>query len=255
MKKQKNARKLKQMCGLAAALAFGMTAVSEPLYVKAAEKFDPAFYAATYADVVQVLGTDSQTMYEHYLTYGQKEGRKAYPGAAGGEAVEGIADTEAAVSTNSVQTAFGGIVPLGQLPHLKNLKKKCTDEEFRAAYDVAAGIVTPLIGMDREEQLYQIAATIRYRVDSGQVYYSTDEPHYDDPYGYFVSGAASCAGCARATGLCLDMLGIPYEHVNENQWSHQWCRVDMGGFYWICDAYGLYVGQEPSPYGHPLTVD
>lgn len=255
MKKQRNVRELKQMCGLAAALAFGMTAVSEPLYVKAAEKFDPAFYAATYADVVQVLGTDSQTMYEHYLTYGQKEGRKAYPGAAGGEAVEGIADTEAAVSTNSVQTASGGIVPLEQLPHLKNLKKKCTDEEFRAAYDVAAGIVTPLIGMDREDQLYQIAATIRYRVDSGQVYYSTDEPHYDDPYGYFVSGMASCAGCARATGLCLDMLGIPYEHVNENQWSHQWCRVDMGGAYWICDAYGLYVGQEPSLYGHPLTVD
>lgn len=92
-------------------------------------------------------------------------------------------------------------------------------------------------------------------MDSGQVYYSTDEPHYNDPYGYFVSGVASCAGCARATGLCLDMLGIPYEHVNENQWSHQWCRVNMGDSYWICDAYGLYVGAEPAPYEHPLTVE
>ncbi len=254
MKRQQSAMNWKQMCGLAVAVVFGVMAVSEPLYVKAAEKFDPAFYAATYADVVQVLGTDSQTMYEHYLTYGQKEGRKAYPGATGGEAVEGIADTEAA-DVDSIQTASSGLVPLEQLPHLKSLKKKCTDEEFRAAYDVAAGIVTPLIGMGREDQLYQIAAAIRYRVDSGQVYYSTDEPHYNDPYGYFVAGVASCAGCARATGLCLDMLGIPYEHVNENQWSHQWCRVNMGDSYWICDAYGLYVGQEPSPYGHPLTVD
>ena len=45
---------------------------------------------------------------------------------------------------------------------------------------------------------------------------------------------------------------IPYEHVNENQWSHQWCRVPMpDGSYWICDAYGLYCGPEPAPYQHP----
>lgn len=252
MKKRQRTIKMKKTCGLVATMVFGMVVFSDPLYVQAAEKFDPAFYAATYADVVQVLGTDSQVMYEHYLTYGQKEGRKAYPGAAGGEAVEGIADT---VAAGSVQTISNSLVSLENLPHLKNLKKKCTDEEFRSAYDVAAGVVTPLIGMSREDQLYRIAVAIRYRVDSGQVYYSTDEAHYNDPYGYFVAGVASCAGCARATGLCLDMLGIPYEHVNENQWSHQWCRVDMGDSYWICDAYGLYVGAEPSPYEHPLTMD
>lgn len=135
------------------------------------------------------------------------------------------------------------------------MQKKCTDEEFRSAYAVAADMVAHLAGMSREDQLYNIAAALRYRVDSGQVYYSTDEPHYNDPYGYFVTGVASCAGCASATGLCLDILGIPYEHVNENQWSHQWCRVTMGDSYWNCDAYGLYVGPEPVSYEHPLTVD
>ena len=55
-----------------------------------------------------------------------------------------------------------------------------------------------------------------------------------------------------ATALCLDILGIPYEHVNENQYSHQWCRVPMeDGGYWICDAFGLYCGPEPEPYQHP----
>lgn len=246
---------MKQMYGLAAAVIMGGLVMTTPMEVKAAEKFDPAFYAATYADVVQVLGTDSQTMYDHYLTYGQKEGRKAYPGAKGGEAVDGIADTKAAVSTELAQPTANGLVPLDQLAHIKSLKKKCTDAEFAAAYDVAAGIVTPLVGMSREDQLYMIASAIRYRVDSGQVYYTTDEAHYDDPYGYFVTGVASCAGCARATGLCLDLLGIPYEHVNEGLWSHQWCRVNMGDSYWICDAFGLYVGPEPSPYGHPLVSE
>ena len=52
--------------------------------------------------------------------------------------------------------------------------------------------------------------------------------------------------------MCLNMLGIPYEHVNESQWSHQWCRVPMpDGSYWICDSYGLYCGPEPAPYQHP----
>ena len=36
-----------------------------------------------------------------------------------------------------------------------------------------------------------------------------------------------------------------------NQWTHQWCRVNINGTYWICDAYGLYVGPEPPPYVHP----
>lgn len=255
MKEQQRRVGMKQMYGLVTAVFLGEIALLEPMDVKAAEKFDPAFYAAAYADVVQVLGSDSQTMYDHYLTYGQKEGRKAYPGAKGGETVEGIADTETAAGPNTVQPAANGLVPPDQLPHLTSLKKKCTNEEFQSAYDTAAGIVAPLADMSREDQLYSIASILRYRVDFGQVYYSTDEPHYNDPYGYFVTGVASCAGCARATGLCLDILGIPYEHVNENQWSHQWCRVNMGDSYWICDAYGLYVGPEPSPYEHPLTMD
>lgn len=48
----------------------------------------------------------------------------------------------------------------------------------------------------------------------------------------------------------LNILGIPYEHVNENQYSHQWCRVQIDDSYWIRDAFGLYCGEEPAPYEH-----
>ena len=108
-----------------------------------------------------------------------------------------------------------------------------TDDEFAQAYEQARRIVTPLAFKSREEQLAGIANALREMVDDGTVAYSTDVPHYNDAYGYLV-------------------LGIPYEHVNENQWSHQWCRVPMpDGSYWICDAYGLYCGPEPAPYQHP----
>ena len=143
-------------------------------------------------------------------------------------------------------------VAIDQLQNLSSLKRKCTDAQFQAAYDAAYAVVEPLADLSREEQLYGIAVALRYMADSGQVSYSTSADHYNDPYGYFVLGVSSCAGCTRATGLCLNMLGIPYEHVNENQWSHQWCRVPMDdGSYWICDAYGLYCGPEPAPYQHP----
>lgn len=141
-------------------------------------------------------------------------------------------------------------VPMKELANLKSIQKKCTDAELQAAYDVALEIVKPLGKKSTEEQLQGIARELRRLFDSGMTY-STDTPHYNDPYGYFVLHTASCAGCTRATGLCLNILGIPYEHVNENQWGHQWCRVNIGGSYWICDAYGLYCGEEPAPYQHP----
>ena len=155
------------------------------------------------------------------------------------------------IAITLVQAPFES-VPVTKLANLKSLRKKTTDAEFRQAYDAAVELVTPLGKLSREEQLYGIAVALRDMVDSGQVAYSTSAAHYNDPYGYFVAGVSSCAGCTRATGLCLNILGIPYEHVNENQYAHQWCRVKMpDGSYWICDAYGLYVGPEPAPYQHP----
>lgn len=213
-----------------------------------AKSFDPAYYASKYPDVVNALGTDSGALYNHYMTYGINEGRFPYEGASSGEAVDGIADTKAAVQDS-------GLVPLKELANKGAVRKNMTDEEFQQAYNAAVSIVTPLIGKSREEQLSGICSSLRAMVDSGRVAYSTSEAHYNDPYGYLVKGVASCAGCARTVGLCLNMLGIPFEHVNANQWCHQWARVPMNdGSFYICDPYGLYCGAEPAPYMHPRVA-
>lgn len=44
-------------------------------------EFDAEYYAATYPDVVAVLGTDEEVLYKHYLEYGKAEGRKPYADA------------------------------------------------------------------------------------------------------------------------------------------------------------------------------
>lgn len=143
-------------------------------------------------------------------------------------------------------------IALNKLNNYKSLKKSMTDNEFKQAYDVAVELMKPYAYLNKEDQLYAVEYTIRSILENNMIYSMTDE-HYNDPYGYFVLGSASCAGATRATGLCLNILGIPYEHVNENKYSHQWCRVNINGTYYICDAYGLYCGEEFEPYKHPLA--
>lgn len=140
-------------------------------------------------------------------------------------------------------------VPMKDLANRKSLQKKATDDQLAQAYAEAAKMVEPFAGLSLERQLEGICKAVRDRFDNG-MQYSMETDHYNDPYGYFIQGSASCAGCTRATGLCLNILGIPYEHVHENQYTHQWCRVNVNGTYWICDPYGLYCGPEPAPYVH-----
>lgn len=142
-------------------------------------------------------------------------------------------------------------VPMKNLANLKSLRQKCTDQEFSEAYEKACRMMEPLAGLPEEQQLMEITYLLRMMYEEGKVSYSMSAKHYNDPYGYLCLGVASCAGCARATGLCLNILGIPFEHVNAGQYSHQWARVQVGNTYWIVDPYGLYCGPEEAPYQHP----
>lgn len=79
-----------------------------------AAKFNPVFYAAKYADVKAALGTDATTLYNHYITFGQKEGRMPDANVAGGTAVDGIIESSAkfdpvfyAAKYADVKAAFG----------------------------------------------------------------------------------------------------------------------------------------------------
>lgn len=142
------------------------------------------------------------------------------------------------------------LVAVDQLANLPNVRERASLEQFSEAYGMAETIIEPLRGLSREAQLCGIALALRVITESN-ITYSMESAHYADPYGFFVEHSASCAGCTRATGLCLNMLGLSYEHVNENAYSHQWTRVNLNGTYWICDAYGLYCGPEQVPYQHP----
>lgn len=144
-----------------------------------------------------------------------------------------------------------GIVPINQLANYKLLHWNLTDEQLKECYEAVKPFVASIKNLSREEQMKKIALELRDFFDArGE--YSDKAPHFLDAYGYLILKKASCQGATVATGLCLNMLGIDYEHVNHNKWTHQWCRVKHGNTYWIVDPFGLYCGPEPGEYKHPI---
>jgi len=146
-------------------------------------------------------------------------------------------------------------VPLNSLPLNPNLKKGMTDAEFQEAYNIALGLVRDYAGLSKlakVELVYWELKNIRH----GQPWtYSMEDKHYSDVYGFFKLNRTSCAGDVRAAALCLTILGVPYEHVNENQYAHQWIRLALDGQYVIMDVNAPALLFEEAPYKHPYIVE
>lgn len=188
-----------------------------------------------------VTGSDKKGSYKPYDTIDR---------ASAAAIITRVADPALRQSCTLKAPAFTP-VPLNKLANLSALRGDATDAQMQQAYNAAVQVAKKYANLCKEEQLFFIMADLRSMFDR-EIEYSMTAPNYGDPYGYFISKKASCAGCTRATGMCLNILGISFEHVNAHQYSHQWCRVKLGNEYWICDPFGLYTGIEPAPYKHPF---
>jgi len=67
--------------------------------------------------------------------------------------------------------------------------------------------------------------------------------YYRTPYGVFISGNFTCAGTTRALGRVLEFMGYEWQHVNENEWKHQWCVLNMDGRIGYADAAVIPTGD------------
>ena len=92
------------------------------------------------------------------------------------------------------------------------------------AQQIAAGIGTQ--GTDLERVAKAAQAVSAY---CSKATYTTEGSDYSQAYGVFIKGEYSCAGATRALGMVLECMGYKWEHVNPNQWTHQWCKVTMDG--------------------------
>ena len=77
----------------------------------------------------------------------------------------------------------------------------------------------------------KIRAAMAYVISYGMKgkYGNDENKYYRSPYGVFISGNFTCAGLVRALGRVLDYMGYEWQHINENQWKHQWIEMDIDG--------------------------
>ncbi|GAA4074539.1 hypothetical protein [Amphibacillus indicireducens] len=98
--------------------------------------------------------------------------------------------------------------------------KNDKDAQARAvAKEIVASIPS---GTDLERITAASEAVQRYTYDAE--YMMTGE-NYNLPYGVFIAGEYSCAGTSRALGMLLEIMGYQWEHINPNQYTHQWVTV------------------------------
>lgn len=87
--------------------------------------------------------------------------------------------------------------------------------------------------------------------------YTMAGPDYWSAYGVFVKGEYSCAGSTRALGLVLTCMGYQWKHINENQYSHQWCELSIDGRIVVADGQtgqvGYKVGESVEYVNHPAV--
>ena len=84
------------------------------------------------------------------------------------------------------------------------------------------------------QMVAQYAAKGKYGADTNK--------YYRTPYGVFITGNLTCAGTARALGRVLEFMGFKWQHVNENEWKHQWCVLYMDGKIGYADAAVIPTG-------------
>lgn len=113
-KKTKNLVAVIMMALVLAGVTGGIAMLQHSL--AAPGQFDPIYYAQTYPDVAAALGTDATALYNHYVNFGQKEGRIPYAGAQPGEVVDGIANNAATVAQTPAQTT-PATVDIGNGPY------------------------------------------------------------------------------------------------------------------------------------------
>ena len=97
-------------------------------------------------------------------------------------------------------------------------------EQARAVAQSIADKIGPGTDLERVTQAAQAVAEY-----CAKCVYTTSGSDYSQAYGVFIAGEYSCAGATRALGMVLECMGYSWEHANENQWTHQWCILEMDG--------------------------
>lgn len=216
-----------------------LTASAAPKTMPDGTKFDAEYYANTYPDVKQALGTSEEALYNHYVTYGRNEGRKPYDGA--------VVTAPAPASANAdTKTLFG------------ETRYRCyTTESGASIYDSttelkwkdyivnainAAGVSDTMSDYDKCVAINNYICSV---VSYGTMPIGTDAFQSELTDYCLVSGLAVCQGYADAFQSMCCACGIECYLVigYYNNEYHVWNMVNIDGSNYYVDV----VGNDSMP--------
>lgn len=142
----------------------------------------------------------------------------------------GVTRADAAVVFMRLSRALSGERLTGMLiPNTKIDFSKFSQKEKDASALAVAQQIASVIPADRDdaERIAMAAHIVSHY--SKFCEYTMSGKDYRTAYGVFVKGEYSCAGSTWALGLVLTCMGYEWRHINENQYSHQWCELTING--------------------------
>lgn len=125
-------------------------------------------------------------------------------------------------------TAYAAKPKFDSHSYYKGLTKAQAEEADKIARGIAEKIKADK-SLNTDLKRVRVAARTVALYCSRGTYGNDEKRYYRSPYGVFVAGVFTCAGATRALGRVLDFMGYEWQHVNENQWDHQWCILEMDG--------------------------
>ncbi len=174
----------------------------------------------------------------HSVVYKSADSKIATVKSAGG-----LVTAKSPGVTAIYATAFNGVYTGCNIVVIPNTNMTEDQQGKAVAKQIASAIPKDLSDLDRVTLASEIVYL--YCLDS---HYTMEGSYYYRPYGVFIKGEYSCAGATRALGAVLDYMGYDWSHINENQYTHQWCRVYMDGEWGWADPMTGMAGYGDYPY-------
>lgn len=116
-------------------LLFGwtMTVHAEPVEMMPGVLFDAEYYAKQNPDVTAVIGTEPDVLFQHYITYGQAEGRAPYEDPQAAAEAAALENAEQVVKLVNEERAKAGLSPLtlqSNMTAAANIRAKELEQQF-----------------------------------------------------------------------------------------------------------------------------
>ncbi|MBO4458042.1 MAG: CAP domain-containing protein [Butyrivibrio sp.] len=219
------------IAALVLAVLWGMPVTVHATETSIDAKFDYKYYADTYPDVKKAYGYNKEALWNHYVQYGKKEGRKCYEGdpggtvGSGGDSSAGTANTPKASGTADVKDGDPAAIMLEQLNAYRASKKLEPLELSQKCLDVA------------NVRAAEIGKKFSHKRPNGTKFITA---YKDSGYARPTTAGENCTKVISCKGVVADSIPIAMEDFKGSP-SHNKAMLRK---YWKYVGFGFYVDSK-----------